>query len=93
MVGKDNTIVVWTTNRDNPLVNLKAMLDFTRDGKLLLRAKKGLEQVIASSKVPVSYAAMLDYGNFVLYDKDYKIIWQSFDYPMLKLKQDICRSN
>ena len=81
LVGKDNTTVVWTINCDNPPVNSKAMLDFTRDGKLLLRAEKGPDQVIASAKVPVSYAAMLDYGNFVLYDKDYKIIWQSFDYP------------
>lgn len=56
-------------------------MDFTRDGKLLLRVEKGLEQVISSAKVQVSYAAMLDYGNFGLYDKDYKIIWQSFDYP------------
>ena len=58
---------------DNPPVYLKAMLDFTRDGKHLLRAEKGPERVIASAKVPVSYSAMLDYGNFVLYDKDYKI--------------------
>ena len=83
LVGTHNNTltVVWTANRDNPPVNSKAMLDFTRDGKILLRPEQGGEQLIASVKDQVSYAAMLDNGNFVLCDKDSKMIWQSFDYP------------
>ena len=82
-VDKDNTTILWTTNRDDPPVTSKSMLDFTRDGKILLRTEQGQKQLIVTSATdPVSYAAMLDTGNFVLYDKDYKIIGQSFGYPI-----------
>ena len=80
--GKDKTTVDWTANSDDPAVTSKSMLDFTRDGKILLRTEQGQKQLIVTSATdPVSYAVMLDTGNFVLYDKDSKIIWQSFDYP------------
>ncbi|KAK4576050.1 hypothetical protein RGQ29_026846 [Quercus rubra] len=82
LVGKDNTIIVWTENRDDPPVTSNTTLDFTKDGKLLLRTEQGQKQLIATSATyPVSFAAVLDSGNFALYDKDSKIIWQSFDYP------------
>ena len=82
LVVMDTITVVWTASRNDPPVTSKASLDFTKDGKLVLRTEQGPEQVIASSaKVPASYAAMLDSGNFVLYDNDSKIIWQSFDTP------------
>ncbi|KAM3696348.1 hypothetical protein ACJW31_06G032000 [Castanea mollissima] len=82
LVVMDSKTVVWTANRDDPPVISKASLDFTKDGKLVLRTELGPEQIIASgAKVPASYAAMLDSGNFVLYDNDSKIIWQSFDTP------------
>ena len=82
LVGKDNTTIVWTFNRDDPPVTSNPMLDFTKDGKLLLINEQEQKQLIATSATdPVSYAAMLDSGNFVLYDKDSKMIWQSFDYP------------
>ena len=81
LVGTENKTIVWTANRDNPLVTSNAMVKFARDSKLLLRTEQGAEQVIASAEVPVSYAAMLDSGNFVLYDKDYNIVWKSFDNP------------
>ena len=73
-IGKDNTTVDWTENRDDPPVTSKSMLDFTRDSKILLRTEQGQKQLIVTSATdPVSYAAMLDTGNFVLYDKDSKI--------------------
>ena len=82
MVDKDNTVIVWTANRDDPPVTSNTTLDFTKDGKLLLRTEQGQKQLIATSATdPVSYAAVLDSGNFVLYDKDSKMIWHSFDYP------------
>ncbi|XP_075672027.1 G-type lectin S-receptor-like serine/threonine-protein kinase LECRK3 [Castanea sativa] len=83
LVGMDNNItVVWTANRDDPPVTSKASLDFTKDGKLVLRTEQGPEQVIASgAKGPASYAVMNDSGNFVLYNNDSKITWQSFDSP------------
>ena len=30
---------------------------------------------------PATSAAMLDSGNFVLYDNDSNVIWESFDFP------------
>uniref|UniRef100_A0A7N2M927 non-specific serine/threonine protein kinase n=1 Tax=Quercus lobata TaxID=97700 RepID=A0A7N2M927_QUELO len=78
----NNKTVVWTANRDNPPVTSKAKLEFTKDGKLLLITEEGQKHLIASSATnSVSHAAMLDSGNFVLYDKDSNYIWQSFDYP------------
>ncbi|XP_030930574.1 G-type lectin S-receptor-like serine/threonine-protein kinase LECRK3 [Quercus lobata] len=82
LVGMNNKTVVWTANRDNPPVTSKAKLEFTKDGKLLLITEEGQKHLIASSATnSVSHAAMLDSGNFVLYDKDSNYIWQSFDYP------------
>ncbi|KAM4092362.1 hypothetical protein ACB094_06G033600 [Castanea mollissima] len=82
LVGMDNKTVVWTANRDDPPVTSKAKLEFTKDGKLLLITEQGQKRLIASSATnSVSHAAMLDSGNFVLYNKDSKFIWQSFDYP------------
>jgi hypothetical protein len=73
LVSEDNTTVVWTANRDDPPLNSKSILYFTKDGKLLLQTEQGQKQLIATgAKDPVSYAAMLDSGNFVIYDKDFK---------------------
>nr|POE49861.1 g-type lectin s-receptor-like serine/threonine-protein kinase lecrk1 [Quercus suber] len=89
LVVMDNITVVWTANRDDPPVTSKASLDFTKDGKLVLRTEQGPEQVIASgAKGPASYAAMRDSGNFVLCDNDSKIIWQSFDTPTNTILQN-----
>ncbi|KAF3948622.1 hypothetical protein CMV_025406 [Castanea mollissima] len=82
LVGMDNKTVVWTANRDDPPVTSKAKLEFTKDGKLLLITEQGQKQLINSSTTnSVSHAAMLDSGNFVLYNEDSKFIWQSFDNP------------
>ncbi|KAM3744170.1 hypothetical protein ACB098_06G032200 [Castanea mollissima] len=81
LVDMENKTIVWTANRDNPPVTSNAKVEFASDRMLLLRTEQGQEQVIASAKDPVSYAAMLNSGNFVLYDKDYNIVWNSFDYP------------
>ncbi|KAM3744173.1 hypothetical protein ACB098_06G032500 [Castanea mollissima] len=82
LVGMNNKTVVWTANRDDPPVTSKAKLEFTQDGKLLLITEQGQKHLIDSNTTnSVSHAAMLDSGNFVLYNKDSKFIWQSFDHP------------
>ncbi|KAM3696350.1 hypothetical protein ACJW31_06G032200 [Castanea mollissima] len=82
LVSQDNRTVVWTANRNGPLVTSNAMVYFNRDGKLVLQTEQGQEQFIAGSAIEtVSYAAMLDSGNFVLYDTDNKPQWQSFENP------------
>ncbi|KAL5555679.1 hypothetical protein UlMin_037915 [Ulmus minor] len=73
--------VVWTANRDDPPVSSNALLVLTEQGELILRTEEGKEKSIASASMPASSAAMLDSGNFVLYDNDSRIIWQSFNFP------------
>ncbi|XP_017972495.1 PREDICTED: G-type lectin S-receptor-like serine/threonine-protein kinase LECRK1 [Theobroma cacao] len=73
--------VVWTANRDTPPVPNSATLNFTNDGRLILEWRQGQVAVTGNSSEPAAAAAMLDSGNFVLYNSDQKIIWQSFEHP------------
>ncbi|KAJ4952412.1 hypothetical protein NE237_029244 [Protea cynaroides] len=72
--------VVWTANRDDPPLSRDATLHLTVDG-LILQPTEGQEIPITTISQSASSASMLDSGNFVLYDSQMKIIWQSFDYP------------
>ena len=82
LVGKPNDTVVWTANRDHPLVSSNSTLEFTTDGRLILHTDQGIEQSIAETNGELAVsAAMLDSGNFVLYDKSSSSIWESFSFP------------
>ncbi|KAK9949918.1 hypothetical protein M0R45_005427 [Rubus argutus] len=74
--------VVWTANRDDPPVSSNATLILTRDG-LLLQTEGGQEIPITygSSSSDSSTGAMLDSGNFVLYNGSGVVIWESFGFP------------
>ncbi|KAG6721651.1 hypothetical protein I3842_03G122600 [Carya illinoinensis] len=72
--------VVWTANRDEPPVSSSATLSFSRDGTLVLQSTPEQTTIIADSLGSTS-AAMLDTGNFVLYNSDQEILWQSFEHP------------
>ncbi|KAL1536929.1 non-specific serine/threonine protein kinase [Salvia divinorum] len=74
--------VVWTANTDNPVVPDDVVLVLTEDGLVL--QKSGTEDILSridNSSQPIASAAMLDNGNFVLYNANASVIWQSFDYP------------
>ncbi|KAF4384163.1 hypothetical protein F8388_001401 [Cannabis sativa] len=62
--------VIWTANWDQqqPLPQSKtlALIDFANS---------------VSPDQPAASASMLDSGNFVLYNSESQIIWQSFDHP------------
>lgn len=75
-----NGTIVWTANRDDPPVTPNAKLQLTMDGRLIL-TDQGREKHIADASVTAFSASMLDSGNFVLYDNNSGIIWQSFDHP------------
>ncbi|GMN47019.1 hypothetical protein TIFTF001_016199 [Ficus carica] len=77
----NETTVVWTANRDDPLVAVNAMLVFTDYGKLVLTTEQGLERLIANATHPASFACMHDSGNFVLYNEKFDVVWQSFEHP------------
>ncbi|XP_073266446.1 G-type lectin S-receptor-like serine/threonine-protein kinase LECRK1 [Populus alba] len=80
LIGQPDNTVVWTANRDDPPVSSDATIQFSEEGKLLLRTGQGrYEKLIANVSVSDS-ASMLDSGNFVLYSSC-SIIWQSFDFP------------
>ncbi|KAF4384162.1 hypothetical protein F8388_001400 [Cannabis sativa] len=62
--------VVWTANRDQqqplPQITTLVLNDFANS---------------VSPDQPAASASLLDSGNFVLYNSDSKIIWQSFENP------------
>jgi hypothetical protein len=79
--GTPQKTVVWTANRNDPPLSRNANIVFTSDGRLILQELGGQEKSIANATEPAVLASMLDSGNFVLYDSNSTIIWQSFDYP------------
>ncbi|KAK3006517.1 hypothetical protein RJ639_015781 [Escallonia herrerae] len=81
LAGGAERTVVWTANRDDPPVFKNATLLLTTDGKLVLQPMQGQETPVVSLDEPASSASMLDSGNFVLYNSDQKVIWQSFEHP------------
>jgi tRNA A-37 threonylcarbamoyl transferase component Bud32 len=80
MAGIPEKTVVWTANRDDPPVSSNATLLFASDGRLVLQMGQEQVAVVAESSGSAS-ASMLNSGNFVIYNSDREIIWESFDYP------------
>ncbi|KAK6235660.1 hypothetical protein SCA6_010997 [Theobroma cacao] len=73
--------IVWSANR-NHLVQRWSKVELITDGHLVLNDPTGKQIWTASlAGTGVSYAAMLDTGNFVLAREDSRILWQSFDNP------------
>ncbi|XVF61853.1 hypothetical protein PTKIN_Ptkin08bG0167400 [Pterospermum kingtungense] len=88
LAGVPQRTVVWTANRDDPPVPSTATLLLTTDGRLIIQSSQGQERYITDdSSQKVAKASMLDSGNFVLYNSDHKIIWQSFDHPTTTIVQ------
>ena len=83
LVNQTEKTIIWTANRDDPPVYSNATLNLTIDGKLLLITEQGRELSIIDvdqEDRPATSAAMLDSGNFVLYNHSNVIIWDSFDF-------------
>ncbi|XP_068649246.1 G-type lectin S-receptor-like serine/threonine-protein kinase LECRK3 [Aristolochia californica] len=73
--------VVWYANGDNP-VQSGSKVELTTRGQLVLRDHQGRDvwkQDPLSGNI--SYAAMLDTGNFVMVSTSFDQVWQSFDLP------------
>ncbi|RVW32726.1 G-type lectin S-receptor-like serine/threonine-protein kinase LECRK1 [Vitis vinifera] len=54
-------------------------LHFTSEGRLRLQTQAQQKEIVNSASA--SSASMLDSGNFVLYNSDGDMVWQSFDLP------------
>lgn len=73
--------VVWSANGNN-LAPRGSVVKLTQYGQLVLNHPTGKEIWKADcSGSEVTYAAMLDTGNFVLASQDSASLWQSFDHP------------
>ncbi|XP_073110759.1 G-type lectin S-receptor-like serine/threonine-protein kinase LECRK1 [Elaeis guineensis] len=77
-----NKTITWylTPSNTDPTVQTGSEVKLTSDGQLVLSDQKGQEIWSAETK-SVSYAAMLDTGNFVLASNGSGYLWQSFDHP------------
>ncbi|KAJ9146003.1 hypothetical protein P3X46_028325 [Hevea brasiliensis] len=73
--------IIWTANRDDPPLPRDVTLILSSDGRLILQWEYGQQIPFANTSQPASSASMLDSGNFVLYDSDSRIIWQTFRAP------------
>ncbi|KAJ4715261.1 Receptor-like protein kinase 1 [Melia azedarach] len=79
LVGRSNNTVVWTAGSRDAVISSGASLVFAMEGTLILRTSNGAVQLIAEAGQRAVGAAMLESGNFVLYDPNYEIVWASFD--------------
>ena len=71
--------IVWSANRDS-LVQQGSMVELTRIGSLVLKDPTGREVWTADvAGTGVSYAAMMDTGNFVLANQNSVHLWESFN--------------
>ncbi|KAL6346024.1 hypothetical protein AAG906_025304 [Vitis piasezkii] len=61
LVGQSGNTVVWTANRDDPPVSFNTTLEFTRNGKLLLRTGPGEEITIADVAESAASASIFQY--------------------------------
>ncbi|KAH0714503.1 hypothetical protein KY284_007408 [Solanum tuberosum] len=80
IVGMPNKTAVWTANRNSPVVPSNTVLLLTNDGRLIVKVGNQEISVINPSRA-IASASLMDTGNFVLYDSDRNVIWQSFDNP------------
>ncbi|KAK3419200.1 hypothetical protein EUGRSUZ_H04929 [Eucalyptus grandis] len=79
--GTPNKTVVWTCNRDDPPLPSNSTLRFDGSGKIVLSSAQAPETYVATPSGTTASATMLDSGNFVLYNSNQEVIWQSFDTP------------
>ncbi|XP_076894559.1 G-type lectin S-receptor-like serine/threonine-protein kinase LECRK1 isoform X1 [Bidens hawaiensis] len=71
--------VVWTLDRDKPPMSPNTTLNLTHEGELILISENS--DVRKTLSADISFAVMENNGNFVLYNNDMHVLWQSFDYP------------
>lgn len=86
LAGISEKTVVWTANKFDPILpNNVVALSIEEQGLLIWHITQensySIYDRIAAPERTAASAAMLDSGNFVLYDSGGGTIWQSFDYP------------
>ncbi|KAE8706878.1 UPF0235 protein C15orf40 [Hibiscus syriacus] len=80
--GKKANKVIWTAKRDDRPFTSDATLKLNEIGVIVSTAECREMIFIANENHSDAYSAsMLDSGNFVIYNKDNHIIWESFQHP------------
>ncbi|KAI6691918.1 hypothetical protein NL676_019628 [Syzygium grande] len=86
LAGIPPQTVVWTFNQDSLPFPSNATLQFTTDGRLILQSwLLGQFTNVVVPEVPAISALKLDSGNFILYNSNRGIIWQTFFSPTYSL--------
>ncbi|KAF6163642.1 hypothetical protein GIB67_036102 [Kingdonia uniflora] len=80
LMGSPENTIIWTAYRNDPPLSSNVTLQLTEDGKLLLWTEK-MENKRLGDVSSVAFASMQDSGNFVLYSKNFSVLWQTFDFP------------
>ncbi|GLT42715.1 hypothetical protein SLA2020_167010 [Shorea laevis] len=76
-----STQMVWSANRNKP-IGLGAKLQFSQEGDLTLQDDHGtLVWSTNTAGKSVSGMKLTHQGNLVLFDRNNKTVWQSFDHP------------
>ncbi|KAJ0976593.1 hypothetical protein J5N97_012067 [Dioscorea zingiberensis] len=82
IMAPNNTKLIWNDNRDGAQVSNSATLKLTKDGLILLLASEGAQHYLFSDSSSSTHcASMLDSGNFVIFNSNNNVLWQTFDLP------------
>ncbi|KAJ0976532.1 hypothetical protein J5N97_012006 [Dioscorea zingiberensis] len=82
IMAPNNTMLIWNHNRDYAPVSNSATIKLTKDGLMLLLAPEGAQHdLFSDSSSSTHCASMLDSGNFVIFNSNNNVLWQTFDLP------------
>ncbi|KAJ3692112.1 hypothetical protein LUZ60_012462 [Juncus effusus] len=88
--------IVWAANREQP-VGLNSTVELGKDGDLVLKGNANGTIVWSTGTKNMSVIGLnlTSTGNLVLFGRNNKVVWQSFDYPydMLLLGQSLKQGN
>ncbi|KAF5199157.1 G-type lectin S-receptor-like serine/threonine-protein kinase LECRK1 [Thalictrum thalictroides] len=81
-------VVVWSNNNNEQPIYSGSSIQLSQDGVFTIQLADSTTKPLFNYTLgPAAYALMQDTGNFVVYNSDSNIVWQSFDHPTDTLLQ------